>query len=79
MNTILLIEAVYRYYESRRRQFKDLAECRADAVKMNGKKSKKKRLQKTVGCFFECFMSYDKEFYMHIILVVRTKEISLRR
>ncbi|KAL5499701.1 hypothetical protein EMCRGX_G011159 [Ephydatia muelleri] len=41
-------KAVYRYYESRRRKFKDLAECRADAVKMNGKKSKKKRLQKTL-------------------------------
>eukprot|EP00731_Ephydatia_muelleri_P000779 Em0001g779a len=38
--------AIYRYYESRRRKFKDSAEGREERVKTNESKSKKRRSQK---------------------------------
>ena len=43
--------AVYRYYESRRRKFKDSAEGREVRVKTNESKSKKRRSQKKVNYF----------------------------
>lgn len=50
--------AVYRYYESRRRKFKDSAEGREERVKTNESKSKKRRSQKKVNYLYQHFITH---------------------
>ena len=49
---------IYRYYESRRRKYKDTVEGREEKVKLNETKSKKRRSQKKVNHLYKVSIKF---------------------